>query len=83
VNGYSGFAPQEYLNTLETLRGFPDEQPIARLRELNVRFILLNRVYYTGEDFTDLIARVTASPALRPSRAFGHGDEQIVIVELK
>jgi hypothetical protein len=83
VNGYSGFAPEEYRRTLETLRGFPDDRSIERLRELNVRFILLNRVYYTGEEFTDLIARATASPALSPSTALGAGDEQIVIVELK
>ena len=82
VNGYSGFAPPEYARTIAMLRGFPDDTSIARLRELNVRFVLLNRVYYTGEEFADLIARVTNSPAFLPSRAMGGGDDQIVVVEV-
>jgi hypothetical protein len=82
VNGYSGFAPQEYRRTLEILDGFPDDASIKRLRELNVRFILFNRVYYSGEEFTDLIGRATRSAALRPARAYGQGDAQVVIVEL-
>jgi hypothetical protein len=83
VNGYSGFAPREYLQTLDSLRGFPDDRSIARLRELGARFVLLNRVYYTGEEFTALIAAVTGSPAFWPSRSFGDGDSQIIVVEMK
>jgi hypothetical protein len=83
VNGYSGFAPAEYIQTLDHLRGFPDERSIERLRALGVRFVLLNRVYYTGVEFTELIAGVTASPAFLPPRSFGDGDHQIIVVELK
>ncbi|MGH9218538.1 MAG: hypothetical protein ACRD1W_04515, partial [Vicinamibacterales bacterium] len=83
VNGYSGFAPQEYRRTLETLKEFPNDRSIQRLRELNVRFILLNRVSYTGEEFADLIAQVSRSNDLWPPLSFGDGDNQIIIVELK
>ena len=83
VNGYSAFAPQDYFRTLESLRDFPDERSMQRLRELNVRFILLNRVYYTGEEFTDLIGRVAGTPGLWPPQAMGGGDRQIVVVEVK
>ena len=83
VNGYSGFAPGEYLVTLDHLRGFPDQRSIERLRQLGVRFVLLNRVYYTGQEFTALIAGVTGSPALWPPRSFGDGDNQIIVAELK
>jgi hypothetical protein len=83
VNGYSGFAPREYIQTLDNLRGFPDERSIRRLRALGVRFVLLNRASYTGEEFTELIAGVTGSPAFWPPRSFGDADNQIVIVELK
>lgn len=83
INGYSGFAPEEYMQTLERLREFPDEASVARLRELGVRFVLLNRVYYAGPAFADLIARLTGSPSFGESRAFGAGDDQIVVVELK
>jgi hypothetical protein len=83
LNGYSGFAPPEYRRTLDSLRGFPDEVSIERLRALNVRFVLLNRSYYTGEEFTALIERLTASPAFLPSRSFGRDRTQIIIVELR
>jgi hypothetical protein len=83
VNGYSGFAPREYRRTLQILEGFPDEASIERLQELNVRFILLNRVYYSAEDFTDLITRVTALPSFSPPRAFGGSDDQVIILELQ
>jgi hypothetical protein len=83
VNGYSGFAPREYTQTLEQLSGFPDATAVRRLRELGVRFVLLNRVYYSGQEFTELIGRLTASPAFWPPQSFGDGDNQIVVVELK
>jgi hypothetical protein len=83
VNGYSGFAPLAYRETLEHLRGFPDERSIHRLRELKVKYILLNRVYYSGEEFADLIGRVSQSTELWPPRAFGADEERIVVVELK
>ncbi len=83
VNGYSGFAPEEYRRTLESMRGFPDERSMQRLRELNVRFILLNRLRYSGDEFADLIARLTTINGVGPPRAHGTGNEQIVIVELQ
>ena len=83
INGYSGFAPQEYLRTLELLRGFPDDGSIARLRDLQVRFVVLNRVYYSGDEFAALIAAVSASPAFWPPQSYGAGDDQAVIVELR
>jgi hypothetical protein len=82
VNGYSGFVPEQYRQTLESLRGFPDDLSIERLRELDVRFIVLNRVYYGGEEFTALIARVALAAHLRPVQSFGTGKNQIVILEM-
>lgn len=82
VNGYSAFAPQDYLRTLDSLRDFPDERSMQRVRELNVRFILLNRIYYTREEFIDLIGRVTRTPGLLPPQATGSGDNQIVVIEV-
>ena len=82
VNGYSGFVPEQYRQTLERMRGFPDDRSIERLRELDVRFIVLNRVYYGGEEFTELIARVALAAHLRPVQSFGTGTDQIVILEM-
>ena len=83
INGYSGFAPQEYFRTLEILRGFPDDVSVTRLRELRVRFIVLNRVYYSGEEFAALVEALSASPSFWPPQSYGSGDDQAMIVELK
>lgn len=83
VNGYSGFAPQEYGETLESLRGFPDERSIARLRQLKVRFVLLNQVLYAEQEFSDLMARVTTSPEFWPPRPFADGHHDIIVLELR
>ena len=83
VNGYSGFAPQEYLRTLELLREFPGTSAVERLRELRVKFVLLNRVYYDGEAFTALIGAIGSSGSFSPPQSFGDGDDQIVVVALK
>jgi hypothetical protein len=83
VNGYSGFAPREYVRTLESLRGFPDAVAVQRLRQLQVKFVLLNRVYYSGDEFAALISAIDASQSFWPPQSMGNGDDQIVIVELK
>jgi hypothetical protein len=83
VNGYSGFAPEEYRRTLEDLRAFPDATSIQRLRQLNVRFVLINRVYYGDEEFNSMLAGIMASPSFWPPRAFGPAEDQILIAELK
>jgi hypothetical protein len=83
VNGYSGFAPKEYVRTLELLRGFPDDASVARLRQLGVQFVLLNRPFYSGEQFTALVGALSSSPSFWPAQAYGRPEEQIVVVELK
>jgi hypothetical protein len=83
VNGYSGFAPKEYRQTLEDLRAFPDATSIERLRQLTVRFVLINRAYYGEEEFNSMLARIMASPSFWPPRAFGPAEDQILIAELK
>ena len=49
VNGYSGYYPPGYVRTIEVMGTFPDDQSIARLRALNVRFIVLHRSLFEPE----------------------------------
>ncbi len=72
-----------YRQTLEDLRAFPDEKSIRRLRELKVRFVLINRVHYSEEEFNSMLAGIMASPSFWPPRAFGPDEDQILIAELK
>lgn len=83
VNGYSGFAPEEYRRTLADLRAFPDRRSSQRLQELGVRFVVINRAYYTEEVFNGIMAQLMAEPSFRAPRPFGPDHDQILIVEMQ
>jgi hypothetical protein len=42
VNGYAGTEPKDYAITREVMKDFPSEESIARLRSLDVRYVLLH-----------------------------------------
>jgi hypothetical protein len=42
VNGYSGFAPEEYSDTIQTLMTFPSNESIYLLRENEVKYVLIH-----------------------------------------
>lgn len=65
VNGYSGYHPVDYLRTLLSMRTFPDDASIARLRAHDVRYIVVHRAYYEPEPFTQLMLRIAVRPELR------------------
>lgn len=46
VNGYSGYVSSRYVDTLSRMRAFPDRDSIARLKELNVRYVLVHEALY-------------------------------------
>lgn len=64
VNGYSGYTPRDYDETMRRLRTFPDKASIARLAELNVRHILVHEHYYTHRERTALLLAIARSPDL-------------------
>jgi len=60
VNGYSGYASAEYMKTLHLMMTFPDDPSIARLRELNVRYILVHQDLFDREPYTALVLGMAA-----------------------
>jgi hypothetical protein len=66
VNGYSGYHPPEYVNTLTDMLRFPDDQSIARLRQLDVRFVIVHTHLYEREEFVDLMLSIAKHPELVP-----------------
>jgi hypothetical protein len=64
VNGYSGYEPPDYLETLQLMRTFPDDEALDRLRELEVRYVLIHENYYSEENHTALMLRILETPAL-------------------
>jgi hypothetical protein len=66
LNGYSGFLPTVYGNTLADMVTFPDERSLGRLRRLSVDYVVVRRSNFTSDDG---YARTTAP--LVALRAFG------------
>jgi hypothetical protein len=50
VNGYSGFVPQSYLDRIDQVRRFPDDESIARLRRDGVRYIVVHLEQYPKDE---------------------------------
>jgi hypothetical protein len=84
VNGYSAFAPQRYRQTLDVLTLFPSERSVSYLRDLGVKFVVMNRAYYGDEDvFAALEKQVSEDERFWPLRTFGSGDSRVVVAEFK
>jgi MFS family permease len=65
VNGYSGYHPADYLNTLMAMRTFPDNASIARLQAHDVKYVVLHRAYYEPERYTQLVLKIAVRPELK------------------
>jgi hypothetical protein len=66
VNGYSGYYPRDYLETLVHMLSFPDPGSIERLRGHDVRFIVIHRSLYDQPRYTDLMLRIARRSELKP-----------------
>jgi hypothetical protein len=83
VNGYSGYEPPSYKETLERMRTFPDDAAIARLQELQVRYVLMHERFYTTADRTALMLKVAQRPELIPNGRYRGPVGNVQVFELK
>jgi hypothetical protein len=83
VNGYSGYASPDYEETVRRMRTFPDQASIARLRELNVRHVLVHEYYYTDRERRALILAIAHSPDLIPAGRYRDWIGMTQVFELK
>jgi len=67
VNGYSGYTPRDYDDTVKLMDTFPDEASIARLRALNVGHILVHEYYYAARERTALMSAMMQTHELIPA----------------
>jgi hypothetical protein len=67
VNGYSGYYPAAYFETIERMRTFPDDSSIDRLTSLGVRYIVVHRSFYEPAEYASLLERMLARPQLKSS----------------
>ena len=66
VNGYSGYYPPRYVQMLDRMRGFPDDESIGMLRRLGVRYIVVHGAFFDRGDYGALLARAGARAELTP-----------------
>lgn len=65
VNGYSGYYPQDYFETVVRMAGFPDDTSLARLRSHDVRYVIVHRSDYDQDDYAELMLQMARRPELR------------------
>ena len=54
--------------------GFPDDESLARLKALNVRYVVVHRALYKADRYTALLLQIGNRPELR---SFGRYDDPI------
>jgi hypothetical protein len=64
VNGYSGYFPQVYAETLNVMEAFPDTASVARLTRLDVRYIVVHHAFVEDDRRERLLRAMGADAAL-------------------
>jgi hypothetical protein len=83
VNGYSGYQPRSYDDTVRRMRTFPDDDAIARLQQLGVRFILVHEYFYKPEARTEVMLKIAQRPELIPTGRYRGPVGTVQIFELR
>ncbi len=83
VNGYSGYFPAPYADTITRMRHFPDTPSIARLRELNVKYVIVHEWMYTTDEVTALLTEMLRRPMLLPTGRYRDWKGWAVVFELR
>jgi hypothetical protein len=83
VNGYSGYYPPSYLQTVATLERFPDASSIERLRSLSVRYVIVHKTGVESDRYAWLLLQLTTRREFRPYGVFKdpEGDAALFILE--
>lgn len=66
VNGYSGYYPPEFAQTVVRTEHFPDDQSIAQLANIGVRFIVVHRAFYEDVEYRELLEQISRRRELTP-----------------
>jgi hypothetical protein len=84
VNGYSGFLPTIYGNTLIAMETFPDERSVGRLRRLSVDFIVVRRRNFVDDDhYARATAPLLADRDFAAPQVLGAGLDEAAVFPLR
>lgn len=83
LNGYSGYYPRDYLTTLRYMVTFPDDAAIERLRERDVKYIVLHEALMKQPAYTDLLLRLASRPDVQHHGSYddGLGRSELFVLE--
>ena len=83
INGYSGYYPPSFVQTVERLESFPDTASLAHLRTLGVRFVVVHRTDLKPDAYGSLLLRMTNHPGITPRGLFRdpEGDAALFVLE--
>lgn len=70
VNGYSGYFPQVYAETLNAMETFPDKESVARLSRLDVRYVVVHHAFYEDDRRERLLQAMLADRSLERAGTF-------------
>ena len=82
VNGYSGFLPTSYGNTLVEMQTFPDRPSIDRLRRLSVDYVVVRRRNFDDAGYARTAARLIGTAGLGVPRVLGSGLDEAAVYPL-
>jgi hypothetical protein len=66
VNGYSGYYPFEFAQTVVRTEHFPDDQSIAQITNIGVRYIVVHRAFYEQAAYRALLDAISQRRELSP-----------------
>lgn len=65
VNGYSGYHPTDYVDTMIRMETFPDNGTLERLKAHQVRYLIVHRDFLSQEQYTSVLLRIANRPEFR------------------
>jgi hypothetical protein len=84
INGYSGYYPSSYLTTLDLMTQFPNPDVIARLKRLQVRYLLLHsHLYPTREKYKADLSVLEKRPDIAVQGTMNDWLTEATLLELK
>jgi hypothetical protein len=83
VNGYSAYAPLSYRGRLDAVAAFPNDRAIARLRQDDVRYVVVHPEFYAPRDADRILGEVGERHELRELGRFHDGTSIAIAYQLQ
>lgn len=83
LNGYSGFYPDSYIARISSLRHFPSDESVARLKREGLRYIIVHTASYRPDDASLLLSRISANSSFTELGSFSDGRADASVFALR